>query len=135
MRTADSSTVPSTARSTSTPSVPHSARAPAARTTATATGARSASRPSRGTPSPGTSDGNEVRITAVIENRSSRALTVPVVLRDKVSGRTLEGPGLENPRTLTFPAGGSTTFEVVWRTDGFAWESGKAASARDIQLL
>ncbi|MEN0014836.1 MAG: alpha/beta fold hydrolase [Solirubrobacteraceae bacterium] len=86
-------------------------------------------------PNAGTYDGNEVRITAVVENRASKTLTVPVLLRDKASGRALEGPGLENPKTYTFPPGSTTTIQVVWRTDGFAWEKGQPMSFRDLQLL
>lgn len=83
----------------------------------------------------GTWDGNEVRITAVIENRATKTLTVPVLLRDAESKRNLEGPGLENPKTVTFPPGSTTTYQVVWNTDGFAWEKGKPLSERNIQLL
>lgn len=83
----------------------------------------------------GTYDGNEIRIFARIENRSTKTLTVPLLFKDKRSGRVLEGPGLENPKTYTFPAGGTTDLEVVWKTDGFAWENGKPASERDIQIL
>lgn len=83
----------------------------------------------------GTYDGNEIRIFTRIENRSTKTLTVPLLFRDKRSGRVLEGPGFENPKTYTFPAGGTTDLEVVWKTDGYAWESGKPASERDIQIL
>lgn len=83
----------------------------------------------------GTYDGNEIRISTRIENRSTKTLTVPLLFKDKRSGRVLEGPGLENPKTYTFPAGGTTDLEVVWKTDGFAWEGGKPASERDIQIL
>lgn len=83
----------------------------------------------------GTYDGNEIRITTRIENRSTKTLTVPLLFKDKRSGRVLEGPGLVNPKTYTFPAGGTTDLEVVWKTDGFAWEGGKPASERDIQIL
>ncbi|MEU4691924.1 PKD domain-containing protein [Actinoplanes sp. NPDC023714] len=68
----------------------------------------------------GTVDGNRVRISVKLRNRSDWFIFTQLQLTEKVSGKKLPGGTLDvilNP--------GETTFErVEWDTAGFAWKNG-----------
>ncbi len=68
-------------------------------------------------PTQGTTDGNEVTITATIFNFGGQ-VTATVDCRDNESGTLLSG---NSQVTKTFPAGTSTQVSCKWDTSGYAW--------------
>jgi pimeloyl-ACP methyl ester carboxylesterase/nitrogen fixation protein FixH len=86
-------------------------------------------------PATGTIDGNRVLVTATFTNASPYTVKGMVNWRERVGRRKLIDAGLTagDPFT-TFPAGATKKVTFEWDTSGFAWEKGKPASDRELEI-
>lgn len=88
-------------------------------------------------PDSGTYDGNDVRITVTVHNATQKTISAPLRFFEAKAKRDL--PEMPNEKhldlTQTFAPGETRDLVFHWDTSGFAWESGKAFSQRDVRLL
>jgi hypothetical protein len=86
-------------------------------------------------PAAGTTDGNHVIATATFTNRTAYTIRSMVKWRERVGRRTLldAGGSVASP-IVTFPAGAQTVVTLEWDTNGFAWERGRPASDRQLEV-
>ena len=75
-----------------------------------------------------TIDGNRVKITASVSNSSKQSKSGTVTFKEKTSGEVL------GTQPVSVAPGGETMVEIVWDTDGYAWnDSGENESNRQIE--
>jgi pimeloyl-ACP methyl ester carboxylesterase len=86
-------------------------------------------------PSTGTIDGNRVFVTATFTNSSPYTVKGLVKWRERVGKRELIDAGFSTTEPwTTFPAGATKKVVFEWDTSGFAWEKGKPASDRELEI-
>jgi probable HAF family extracellular repeat protein len=81
-------------------------------------------------PTDTTTDGNDVRITATLENEAPVAKTVQVAIVDAETGEQI-GKDVED---VTLAPDEWKTVTTVWNTKGSAWENGAPRLARNIRV-